>query len=170
MKKVVLYGGIILSFILMSAFNFSFVQAKSAQNKNLFNKECWEHFNDKVTRDIKSSFPELKALDNPNDPVQEYTHSDLDKAMMATGGTAAPYIEPVYQLFSGAFTGEPKFYVAQPEGLIATEKYDSGFVGYFLYKKDEMNVMIKLRPGKTAWDIVDKNEAKGKIIPWKCEK
>ncbi|MCM3185985.1 hypothetical protein [Priestia megaterium] len=167
MKRKSLYVVIILAVItiVIAALNSSFLQAKK-----LSKEECRERFNEKVVQDIKSSFPELKVLDNPNDYIQEYSHSDLDKAMMATGGTAAPYIEPVYQLFSGAFTGDPKFFIAQPDDIAATDKYDSGFVGYFLYKTDQTNIMIKLRPGEKSWDIVENKKAKGKIIPWKCGK
>jgi len=166
MKKEVLYGGVILSFILMLVFSSSFVQAKKISKE-----ECFERFNDEVIQDVKSSFSELKVLDNPNDPVQEYTHSDLDKAMMATGGTAGRYIDSVQHLFQGTFKGFPRFFVAQPDGIIGNDKYESAFVGYFLYQtSDNINGMVKMRPGKTGWDIVDKKEVKGKVIPWKCGK
>jgi len=166
MKKEVLYGGVILSFILMLVFSSSFVQAKKISKE-----ECFERFNDEVIQDVKSSFSELKVLDNPNDPVQEYTHSDLDKAMMATGGTAGRYIDSVQHLFQGTFKGFPRFFVAQPDGIIGNDKYESAFVGYFLYQtSDNINGMVKMRPGKTGWDIVEKKEVKGKVIPWKCGK
>lgn len=164
MKKEVLYGGVILSFILMLVFSSSFVQAKKISKE-----ECFERFNDEVIQDVKSSFPELKTLDNPNDYVQEYTHSDLDKAMMATGGHASPYTDTVSHLFEGSFSGFPRFFVAQSDNVVENDKYDSNYVGYFLYKKtDGTDVMVKMRPGKTGWDIVDKKEKKGKITPYKC--
>jgi len=162
-KKLVIYVIVCLSSFLV-IFNSAF-----AQSKKIPNKECQERYYDEVINDVKSSFPELKTLDNPNDYVQEYTHSDLDKAMMATGGLASPYTDTVSHLFEGSFSGFPRFFVAQSDNVVENDKYDSNYVGYFLYKKtDGTDVMLKMRPGKTGWDIVDKKEKKGKITPYKC--
>jgi len=162
-KKLVIYVIVCLSSFLV-IFNSAF-----AQSKKIPNKECQERYYDEVINDVKSSFPELKALDNPNDYVQEYTHSDLDKAMMATGGHASPYTDTVSHLFEGSFSGFPRFFVAQSDNVVENDKYDSNYVGYFLYKKtDGTDVMVKMRPGKTGWDIVDKKEKHGKITPYKC--
>lgn len=170
MRKWIVWGSVcvcILAFLVHTSF---------AQAKKMSQQECWKQYSDKVMDDVIASFPELKVLSDPNPSLYraEYSHQDLDKAMVATGGTSAPYLEPVYQLFVGAFRGDPRFYVAQPDDLVATEKYESGYVGYFLYKKTEgknvKNVMVKLRPGKTSWDVVDKKEVKGKDIQYKCEK
>ncbi|MGW5891910.1 hypothetical protein [Priestia megaterium] len=163
-KKLVIYVIVCLSSFLV-IFNSAF-----AQSKKIPNKECQERYYDKVIHDVKSSFPELKALDNTNDYVQEYTHSDLDEAMMATGGHASPYTDTVSHLFEGSFSGFPRFFVAQSDNVVENDKYDSNYVGYFLYKEtDGTDVMIKMRPGKAGWDIVDKKEKKGKITPYKCE-
>lgn len=162
-KKLVIYVTICLSAFLI------IVNTAFAQSKKIPNKECQERYYDEVINDVKSNFPELKVLDNPKDDVQEYTHSDLNKAMMATGGHSSPYTDSVSHLFEGSFSGFPRFFVAQPDNVVANDKYESGYVGYFLYKKtDGTDVMVKMRPGKTGWDIVDKKEKNGKITPYKC--
>lgn len=162
-KKLIIYVIVCLSAFLV-IFNSSFVQAKKFSKK-----ECEERFFDEVINDVKSSFSELKVLDNPKDDVQEYTHQDLNKAMMSTGGKAGSYLDSVNHLFEGTYRGYPRFFVAQPDNIVANDKYESAYVGYFLYKKtDGTDGMIKMRAGETGWDIVDKKEIKGKITPYKC--
>lgn len=167
MRKWIVYGSVCLC-ILAFLFHTSFAQAKKMSQE-----ECFDQFNDKVMQDVISSFSELRVLSHPtpNEYAAEYTHEDLDKAIAATGGVTASYLEPVNQLYEGAFRGEPRFFVATPEGEVGTDKYESAYVGYFLYKTSEgTNVMVKLRSGKTSWDVVDKKEAKGKNIAYKCGK
>lgn len=167
MKKAALYGGIFF-LILLLVFNSSFVQAKKISKE-----ECWERFNNEVIQDVKSSFPELKILDDTSISVTQYAHEDIDTAMRATGGKAGPYLNSVSNLYAGTFRGDPLFYVvsARPKDIDVNDKYDSAYIGYFIFKKsDGTNVMIKMRPGETSWDIIKKKEVKGKIIPWKCGK
>lgn len=167
-RKLIMYIGIPLMALLLF-FNSSF-----AKSEGISDKECREQFQKTVTKDIKSSFPELNILDDTSRvSVEQYTHEDIDTAMRATGGKAGPYLNSVSNLYAGTFRGDPMFYVvsADPQDIDKNDKYDSAYIGYFIYKKsDGINVMLKMRPGENGWDIVKKKEAKSTITEWKCGK
>lgn len=167
-RKLIMYASIFLTALLL------FSNSSLVKSKELSDKECREQFQKTVTKDIKSSFPELKIIDDTSRvSVEQYTHEDIDTAVRATGGKAGLYLNSVSNLYAGTFRGDPMFYVvsADPEDIDINDKYDSAYIGYFIYKKsDGTNVMLKMRPGETSWDIVKKKEEKSTITKWNCGK
>lgn len=128
-------------------------------------EDCVKQHNEKVLKDIQSSFPELKILDIKEN-VHEYRHKDLDRSMIVMGGKADPYLESLRPLYTGTSIGDRRFFVVT--------KHDSkdieGFLGYFLYKEsDGTNILIKMKPGKDRWEIVEQKREKGTVIEWSKE-
>lgn len=164
MKKIlIIYTGLCLSIVLLFL-NHPFVKAKEISKK-----DCEEQFNEKVLQDIKSSFPELKVLKGKD--VYQYTHKDIDRAMFAIGGKSDPHLQSIYPLFTGVSRGERNFFVVTNGPSDPESKYESAFLGYFLYKKtDGTNVMIKMKPSDKKWDIIAQREVPSKITEWKCKK
>lgn len=159
----ILYISLCLSIVLL-LFNYSFVKAKEISKE-----DCEKQFNEKVLQDIKSSFPELKILNDKG--VYQYSHKDIDRAMLAIGGKADSHLQSIYPLFTGASRGERNFFVVTNSPSDPESKYESDFLGYFLYKKpDGTNVMIKMKPSDKKWDIITQREVPSKITEWKCKK
>lgn len=153
-KKTKVYLSMLLATCLLF-FRYDVIKSESFSPK-----ECIKQHNRKVLKDIQSSFPELKILDARNN-VDEYYHKDIDRAMRVIGGKADPHIESLRSLYTGISIGDRRFFIVNDL---------EGYLGYFLYKKlDGTNVMLKMRPGKDKWEVVEQKEKKGTLIKWPKE-